>query len=176
MKRRQFLAAVGLGTAGILGAATLFDSIKLPEKLQLKYKTQFLTEPDIQVLLGILPVIFSDIWEKEVKKEHLAYFIEKLDQAVLFMQADIQDELRHLFDTLRAHILVRILTDVSSDYSDPARVETMLRKWQDSHQHLLAGNQLRHGYMALCNLSYAIWYSNPDSWNITGYDGPLDLG
>ena len=81
----------------------------------------------------------------------------------------VQREIADLFRLLDIRIARRVLTGVSSDWSDadPAEVAAFLERWRTSRIGLLQA-----GYFALHDLVLGTWYAEPANWEAIGYPGP----
>ena len=167
LNRRQLLLA-GLGGAGaaFLGFASWYQAGESVPDFLLTDDWHFFEEKERLILSVIVPVLLSE----SLLEGRLEQQLRRMDEAVSYLSATQQRELRELMNALESKVSRVILSGSLIHWNNisPEAVDALLESWRDSYLDLL-----KQAYAGLKELTYAAWYGTDDSWQLLGYDGPL---
>ncbi|MBS1255534.1 MAG: hypothetical protein MAG581_01342 [Deltaproteobacteria bacterium] len=183
LTRRHLLQKSAISGITLLAFENCLASQLIPAAPEgLGHSFEFLTPYDRGILSKLTPVILAEALPKSTEESGQAIkeVIVGWDNAVSGLPTLTQKEIRKLFSVLDSNFIFsltpRLLTGVPEAWNDPSEIEDFLYSWYISDpESLITGNELRIGYMGLVELTMAVWYGNPRSWDFCGYAGPPDL-
>lgn len=171
--RRRFLfLGVSAGVAAALGVAAAWpDSAALEDDA---YRYGFLTAQDRAILAALAPAMLAGAWPAEAAKattETLS-LLRGIDTALMGMPPRVRDDMRKLFGLLNRQAGRVLAAGSLAGWAqvDPIRAAAIITRWRD---HSLA--LMQQAYGGLHDLTYGVWYGNPEHFADCGYSGPPSL-
>lgn len=172
LSRRQFLR---VGTMGALALSTISATALLSGCASAPMPTGFsvLRSTDQAILRALLPVVLAG------QLPDGAAGTEAIDETLLTLDAFLagtsvagQKQLGQLFDLMHMPVTRYALVGLSSPWeeADAADISKFLAHWRNSRF-----ETLRAGYGALTQMLNMMWYLQPRSWAVIGYEPPRVL-
>ena len=170
MNRRQFIQAGVVGGAALAAGGAWFGwRDRAPSDLQ---RVQVKQQERIDRIIGaIAPVILLGTLpeDPQARAPALKRVSTDIGNVIAHFTPPVQKEVHELFGLLDIGIARRLLTGVSSDWSqaDPAEISAFLDQWRHSRIEML-----QSGYHALHDLVFGAWYASDATWAQLAYAGP----
>lgn len=182
LNRRSFLRT-GLGGALFLGTVSVTAGLSgcatapagrlgaVETRMDARYRFQFLTTEDIDLIEALLPAILGSALPEQLsaRRAAIAGTVERIDMGIHKFGPANQKELRQLFDLLNFGPTRVTIARVWPTWRNASteQANAFLERWRSSSVGLF-----NNGYMALTKISNVAFYGYHENWHLSGYPGP----
>lgn len=170
LSRRNFLQLSASSSAALMvgaGVASLAGCSHQPDR-ENGYKV--LRRDDVYFLGAIAPAILTTLgYPGDLRREARGRLIAKLDEIMMVLSQHTRKQLIMMFDLMNsAPTRVAVGAPWHPWYeANLADAERFLQHWRTSSMGLK-----RMGYAGITKLLCMAWYSQPESFTVSGYPGP----
>lgn len=130
----------------------------------------FLTKDDAEFILAIAPVILNQSFPASLTQEEANLRLVKgVDALINTLGGHAKVQLEQLFTLMSSAPLRLVVNAPFNGWKDASndQIESFLDAWKTSP--LSIKNM---GYASLCKVICLCWYSQPETFQLTGYPGP----
>ena len=130
----------------------------------------FLTKADAEFILAIAPVILAKSFPASLSREEAdTRLIKAVDALINTLGGHAKTQLEQLFTIMSSAPLRLVVGAPAGGWKEASaeEIESFLDAWKNSMMGIK-----NMGYASLCKIVGMCWYSQPETFQITGYPGP----